>query len=631
MSRSDEQSVVFDEVLTAFLSRRRLIQGGVAALAVSMIEGSPVAAAAESLGSRALLGFQGIPASDQDVVNVARGYSARVLYAWGDPISDGPKWDPNVMDTWEDQEKQAGMHHDHIEFFPLPKGGNGSDRGLLAINHEYVDNGLLHVGGRNPWTAEKVKKAQAAHGVSVIEVQRGSNGQWSVVRPSSFARRITAYTPMRIAGPAAGSDLMRTAQDPAGSLALGTINNCAGGKTPWGTYLACEENFNGYFSNKGTIPALQRRYGILATSEYAWEAFDGRFDAAAHPNEPNRFGWVVEVDPFDPNSTPVKRTALGRFKHEGATVTVATDGRVVVYMGDDERFEYIYKFVSQDVYKPGDAAANRDLLDRGTLYVARFNADGSGEWLELTHGKNGLDEAAGFRNQADVLVNARGAGDKVGATKMDRPEWIAANPINREIAIALTNNTNRAAANQAAVDKANPRASNVYGHIVRWNESGNNHTATQFAWNIFVLAGDSRQTDANKKGNIKGDAFGSPDGLWYDNRGVLWIQTDISASVLYGADYVNIGNNQMLAADPATGEVRRFLTGPRFCEVTGVTSTPDGRTLFVNIQHPGEPGTGENNPSNPGANSTWPDGPGIGRPRSGTLVITKDDGGVIGE
>ena len=625
---------VFDEILDSLLSRRRLLQGGVASLALSFIEGSPFAAtdaaAARGETGAALLGFQGIATSDQDVLNIPAGYRAHILYAWGDPISDGPRWDPNVTNTWEEQEQQAGMHHDAIEFFPLPKGATGSDRGLLAMNHEYVDNGLLHVGGRTPWTPEKVKKAQAAHGVSVIEVQRGGDGQWSVVRPSSFGRRITAYTPMRIAGPAAGSDLLRTQQDPSGTVALGTFNNCAGGSTPWGTYLTCEENFNGYFKNAGTIPALQRRYGIAATSEYNWEAFDGRFDAQAHPNEPNRFGWVVEIDPFDPSSTPVKRTALGRVKHEGATVALAADGRVVVYMGDDERFEYIYKFVTEGVYQPGNAAANRDLLDRGTLYVARFGADGTGEWIELTYGKNGLTEANGFRSQADVLINTRGAGDTVGATKMDRPEWIAVNPLNREVAISLTNNSNRAAANMPPVDPANPRPANVYGHIVRWNEQGGDHAAGRFAWNIFLLAGDPRQTDANKKGNIKGDTFGSPDGLRYDSRGVLWIQTDVSTASLYAGDYANIGNNQMLAADPATGEVKRFLTGPRNCEVTGVTLTPDGRTMFVNIQHPGEPGSGENNPSSPAALSSWPDGPGIGRPRSATVVITKDDGGVIG-
>jgi uncharacterized protein len=625
---------VFDEILDSLLSRRRLLQGGVASLALSFLEGSPFAAssaaAARGETGAALLGFQGITVSDQDVLNVPAGYRAHILYAWGDPISDGPRWDPNVTNTWEEQEQQAGMHHDAIEFFPLPKGATGSDRGLLAMNHEYVDNGLLHVGGRTPWTPEKVKKAQAAHGVSVIEVQRGGDGSWSVVRPSSSARRITAYTPIRISGPAAGADLMKTAQDPNGTVVLGTINNCAGGKTPWGTYLTCEENFNGYFKNAGTIPALQRRYGIAATSEYMWEVFDGRFDAQAHPNESNRFGWVTEIDPFDPASTPVKRTALGRFKHEGATVAIASDGRVVVYMGDDERFEYIYKFVSQDVYQPGNAATNREILDRGTLYVARFSADGSGDWLELTYGKNGLTEANGFRSQADVLINARGAADTVGATKMDRPEWVAVNPLNREVAIALTNNSNRGAANQPGVDPPNPRAANVYGHIMRWNEQGGDHAAVRFAWTIFVLAGDARQTDANKKGNIKGDAFGSPDGLWYDPRGVLWIQTDVSTASLYAGDYANIGNNQMLAADPATGEVKRFLTGPRNCEVTGVAQTPDGRTMFVNIQHPGEPGSGENNPANPGALSTWPDGPGIGRPRSATVVITKDDGGVIG-
>ena len=577
----------------------------------------------------ALLGFAGVAVSEQDIVTVPPGYTATVLYAWGDPVSNGPAFAVDASNDWQEQEKQAGMHHDAIEFFPLPSSPVGPMRGLLAINHEYVDNGLLHTDGSANWTAEKVKKAQAAHGVSVIEVSRRANGEWSVVRPSNYARRITAYTPMRIAGPAAGHDLLTTADDPAGMRVLGTFNNCAGGQTPWGTYLTCEENFNNYFANKGTVPASQARYGIASTSEYRWEAFDGRFDAAAHPNEPNRFGWVVEIDPFDPQSTPVKRTALGRVKHEGATVTRASDGRAVVYMGDDERFECIYKFVSRDRYQPGNAAANRDLLDNGTLYVARFDNDGRGAWIELTHGRNGLDEAAGFRNQADVLVNTRQAAERVGATKMDRPEWITVNPLNGEVACSLTNNSQRGDVGRAATDSANPRKTNVYGHIVRWREAGD-AAATTFSWDIFVLAGDPRATAEANRGNIKGDVFGSPDGLRYDARGALWIQTDISTSALYKTDYVNIGNNQMLSADPTTGDIRRFLTGPRLCELTGIAFTPDGKTMFVNIQHPGEPPAGESDFKNPKGLSSWPDGPGGGRPRSATLVITKNDGGVIG-
>jgi uncharacterized protein len=372
----------------------------------------------------------------------------------------------------------------------------------------------------------------------------------------------------------------------------------------------------------------QSRYGITkAGAGYRWHEYDGRFDAARHPNEPNRFGWVVEIDPFNPQTQAVKHTALGRFKHEGAYVTLASDNRVVVYMGDDERNEYIYKFVSEGAYSPENRPANMRLLERGTLYVAKFNTDGSGEWLPLVHGQHGIDAAAGFPSQSEVVIDARAAADVVGATKMDRPEWIAVHPTSKEVYCSLTNNATRGTDKGPAVDAANPRANNVYGHIIRWREQGNDPRATRLAWDVFVLCGDPSMPEAAKHGNIQGDIFGSPDGLWFDARGMLWIETDISTSALNQGDYATIGNNQMLAADPATREIRRFLTGPRGCELTGVVTTPDGRTMFVNIQHPGETPRERSDPANPTAVSTWPDG---GRPRSATLVIRKNDGGVIG-
>jgi secreted PhoX family phosphatase len=566
-----------------------------------------------------------------DTVVVPAGYTAEVLYAWGDPISAGPGFKPDASNSVEDQMLQAGMHHDGIHFFPLPAGGSSSSHGLLAVNHEYTDDGLLHPGGMEPWTAEKVRKSQAAHGVSVIEV-RLDGGRWTVVRPSAHARRITGFTPIRVSGPAAGHAWLQTAADPTGRTVLGTVNNCAHGHTPWGTYLTCEENFNGYFVNRGTIPALQKRYGINERGfGYRWHEHDARFDAAAHPNEPNRFGWVVEVDPYDPYRPPVKHTALGRIKHEGATVAVAGDRRVVVYMGDDERFEHIYKFVSRDPWDPAPGrAANMRLLENGTLYVARFDADGTGQWLELVHGRNGLEAAAGFSSQAEVLVNARGAADAAGATKMDRPEWIAVHRTSGEVYCTLTNNTSRGKAGAPAPDPANPRPDNVFGHIVRWRERGGDAASTRFDWDVFALCGDPTLADANRQGNVKGDLFGSPDGLWFDARGVLWIETDVSTSALGKGDYARLGNNQMLAADPTTREVRRFLTGPRGCELTGVVTTPDGTSMFVNIQHPGETASERSNPAAPQAVSAWPGGPAGGRPRSATLVIRKSDGGVVG-
>jgi secreted PhoX family phosphatase len=498
------------------------------------------------------------------------------------------------------------------------------------VNHEYTDDGLLHPGGMDPWTAEKVAKSQAAHGVSVVEVAR-SGDRWSVVRPSTYARRVTARTPCQIDGPAAGHPLMRTAAAPSGRTVLGTFGNCAHGVTPWGTYLTAEENFHFYFANaRPGGPALEGRYGLGERSGYRWHEHDPRFDVAQHPNEANRFGWIVEIDPFEPRREPVKHTALGRFKHESAAVTLAPDGRVVVYMGDDEAGEYLYKFVSARAFRPGDRAANRQLLEDGTLFVARFDADGRGEWIALTQGTRGLDAAAGFASQAEVLINARGAADRVGATRLDRPEWIAIHPRTGDVFCTLTNNVRRGVDAAQPVDPVNPRAKNVFGHIVRWRDAGGDGTAARFTWDIFALAGDPEHADPAKRGNVKGDAFGAPDGLWVDRRGVLWIQTDIAARDLNQGDYTRLGNNQMLAADPGTGEVRRFLTGPAGCELTGMISTPDGATLFVNIQHPGETASNRSDPTRPHAVSSWPDGPSGGRPRSATLAIRRRDGGVVG-
>ncbi len=627
---SDNES--FDSILSRAMSRRQILKGGLG-VSLAAIFGAPLAGCASG-GSggfeQASPKFAAIPVSSADTVTVPPGYRATVLYAWGDPVSAGPAFAQDASNTAAEQLLQSGMHHDGMHYFPLPVGSTNSVGGLIAVNHEYTDDGLLHVGGMVPWTAEKVAKSQAAHGVSVIEVQL-AGGAWSVKRPSTFARRITATTAMDVTGPAAGSDRLRTAADATGRAVLGTINNCAHGFTPWGTFLTCEENFNGYFAKAAGITSEESRYGLSATGfGYRWHEFDERFDASRHPNEFNRFGWVVEIDPYDPSSKPAKRTALGRFKHESAAVTLAPDNTVVAYLGDDERFEYIYKFVSAGKFNPDNRTANFGLLDAGTLFVAKFNADGTGQWLPLVQGQGGLTAAAGFASQADVLVLARKAADTVGATKMDRPEWIAVHPDTKEVYCTLTNNSQRGTGTRPAVDAANPRAANVYGHIIRWREAGKDAKATTFAWDIFVQAGDPAQADPAKKGNIKGDAFGSPDGLWFDPSGILWIQTDVSTSVLGRGDYANLGNNQMLAADPVTGEVRRFLTGPKGCEVTGVVTTPDRKTMFVGIQHPGEPSSERSDPDNPKAISSWPDGPAGGRPRAGIVVVQKADGGSIG-
>ena len=579
---------------------------------------------------------------------VPQEYTWHLVNAWGDPIMAGaPDFKPDASQSAAEQAMQSGMFHDGMHYFPLPNGSNSSAHALVGINYEYTDDNLLSTDGMATWNAEKVQKSKNAHGLGVFEIQWDGT-RWRTVRDSKYGRRITADTPFRIKGPAAGHPLMRTAQDPTGTIVKGTFQNCANGYTPWGTYLSCEENFTAYFVNdSGNIPRLQDRYGIPTTKDswgFRWHEFDERFDAVKHPNEANRFGWVVEFDPFDPKSEPVKHTAMGRMAHEGAALSIAPDGRVVYYMGDDDyrsRFEHIYKFVSAKPWvRDGGYAANQNILDEGTLYAAKFNADGSGEWIELTQGKNGLTAERGFSTQGDIVIDARTAGDVAGATYMDRPEWVAVHPKTKEVYVTLSNNTSRGKGrplhqkDSLGADAANPRAPNLMGHIVRWREANGDPTSLRFQWDVFLQAGDPSHADPVKRGNVKGAvAFAQPDGCHIDQRGVVWIQTDSSAQNMASADWASIGNNQMVAADPSTGEVRRFLTGPIGCEITAVQFTPDMRTMFVNIQHPGEaplPHPGRNDPKKPKAISSWPDGDKGGRPRSATIAIRRKDGGIVG-
>lgn len=638
---NDSANETFEQVLAARLSRRQVVGGGVAAAVASTLGGVgsllsavPAQALPNQGGRKKLLGFSGIETSAADAVVVPDGYTAEILIAWGDPVSEGPEFKDDASNTAYEQSWQWGMHNDGMVYFPFHR---SSSHGLLVVNNEYTDDMLLFPDGTANWNAEKTAKSQAAHGVSVIEVRKegrrrgkfdkwdhrgrwGHKGRdWEVVRPSEYARRITAATPMLLGGPAAGDARLRTSADPTGRIVLGTLNNCAMGYTPWGTYLACEENFNGYFRKSGTLSSLDRRYGIGPSPQYLWYTTDQRFDADATPNEPHRFGWVVEFDPFDPNSVPVKRTALGRLKHEGAWVQEARDGRVVVYMGDDQANEYIYRYVSR---LPWRQARRRGLnpLDDGTLYVAKFAPEGDGRWIPLT--PDNPDLATWSLN--DILINTRGAADAAGATKMDRPEWIDTFPDKLTAIATLTNNSGRTA---AQVDAANPRAANVYGHIIRWYYQ-KDWTEPQFGWDIFALCGDP--ADATDNSTIVGDKYGSPDGIYVAPSGRLWIQTDVSGSTINSGNYAGFGNNQMLCADPETRETRRFLVGPKICEVTGVFVTPDERTMFVGIQHPGEAPSGANDPANPKQYSSWPEGAEGGRPRSAVLVITKDDGGQIG-
>lgn len=650
VSNTSRRGSILDLIAQRQMNRRSFLGGALGLGALAALGSVPVSALAAS--QRPRIGFASVPpnvAPMFDGVTVPRGYTCKVLVSWGDAIMNGvPHWDPSGEMTEAVQEQTFGAHIDGMHYFPL----SGSRRGLLVTNHEYVDPGLVNNTlsySTAPLTLAMVRAQQAAHGVSVVEVRKKRN-EWEVVRNSPYGRRITGNTPCRLSGPAAGHALLRTNGDPTGTQVLGTLNNCAHGFTPWGTYLTCEENWNGYFGTTRSFTPTphERRYGVTANGfGYRWHEVDPRFDIRNEPNEPNRFGWVVEIDPFDPTSTPVKRTALGRFKHENALVVVGPDRKVAVYMGDDERNEYVYKFVCARRLSPG--RRNTNLLDDGTLYVAKFNSDGSGQWLPLVWGQNGLTPANGFADQGEVLIKCRQAADRLGATMMDRPEWMAVHPRTREVYVTLTNNNRRgttppssnnpdgtttAGSARPPVDAANPRPDNRYGHIIRWRETGGDVGALTFEWDIFVLCGDKLDPDLNHQGNIDGDDYGAPDGLWFDKDGRLWIQTDQQGNAL--GDWVNIGGNAMLAADPATGETRRFLTSPPYCEVTGVISTPDGRTMFVGIQHPGEDWVGSFT-----ANSSWPDnganGPttasaqGPAKPRSSVIVITKDDGGVIGE
>lgn len=634
---------------TAWLASYTGILPGAASLGgAAILSGcaTPSVPTTNPFGPPTPLGFAAIGPSTDDALRVPAGYTHQVLAPWGEPIGvpgamPAFRWD--ASNSAADQAVQMGMHHDGLQYYPLTDDGQalatdgrqGNRRGLLAMNHEYTDEALLHPDGLGAGSAEKTLKSQHAHGLAVIEVALQDDGQWTMVRPSQRARRVTMRTPFRIAGPAAGHALMKTAADPAGLTVLGTLSNCASGKTPWGTYLSGEENWAGYFRGPDQPDEHTRRWGIRANGGWnRWWQHDERFDARKHPHEPNRFGWVVELDPMDPTSTPVKRTALGRAAHEGAWVAVTRSGKAVVYSGEDAVFEYLYKFVSRDAIRPVGqgltaAQANRDLLDHGTLYVARFDSDGTGRWLPLVHGQGPLTAANGFADAGDVVIKARQAADLLGATKMDRPEWLTIDPRSRWVYCTLTNNTARGTDGKPGPDASNPRARNAMGQIIRWLEDGD-HDGERMVWNHLLLAGDPQAERPEARGTVRGDAFACPDGLAFDARGVLWIQTDVGPANLNRGEYQRLGNNQLLACDVSTGEVRRFLTGPRQCEVTGLAWTPDGQTMFLNIQHPGEGQPERNTPDQPRRYSNWPDFKPDGRPRSSTVVIRKQGGGVVG-
>ncbi|GHF53350.1 PhoX family protein [Seohaeicola zhoushanensis] len=601
----------FDRVVASALTRRGFLSGVIALGSAAGAMGGLLGGTAARAMTAPRFAFEGIAATTDATVHVPEGYEWKTLVRWGDALfGDAAAFDPVEGVALSSSDRVFGENTDGMESFLV------DGHQLLAVNSEYTNNEInlpgRHAEGKAA-SAEDAQLLRNLQGVTVMEVAETAEG-WQVVVDSPFNRRITQDTEIRLAGPVAGHALVQTNSDPSGMTARGTFNNCGSGKTPWGTYLTCEENFNGYFGATAADFAQtpeQKRYGIGAEGRYGYELFAPRFDLSTDPNEPNTQGWVVEIDPADPTSVPVKRTALGRFKHENAEVVLAPDGRVVVYMGDDERGEFIYRFVSDAPYVPG--ADTSELLDIGTLYVAKFNDDGKGEWIALT------PEATGMSIE-EILVLSRVAGSRVGATTMDRPEWISVNPVKPEAYCALTNNTRRgvkpnAAGDETPVGGPNPREKNQYGQIVRWYPEGGDHAADAFGWDLYVMAGNpAKHSDsyAGSRNVTAGNMFNSPDGMAFDSTGILWIQTDGDDS--NEGDFEGQGNNQMLAGDPATGEIRRFLTAPKGAEVTGLCWSADLKTMFVGIQHPDAP---------------FPDGEGI-LPRSAIIAVKRADDAPVG-
>ncbi len=621
----------FEEVVSQRMERRDFLKGTVAVSTV-VVAGTVAAQAgvAEAQAQTAPRFTTITPtAPDVDEIVVSEGYYARTLIRWGEPITaDAPEFDV-WKQTPEAQSQQFGYNCDFVGYLPLPYGSNASNRGLLVVNHEYTNPELMFpkYDVDNP-TRNQVDVELAAHGVSVVEVQRAADGTWSYNRNSRYNRRHTGFSGMTISGPAANHPWLRTSEDPAGTTVLGTLNNCAGGKTPWGTILTAEENFHQYFANLDGLSkddpryAVHRRYGIpTGESERKWERYHRRFDAKQEPNEAFRFGWMVEIDPYDPTMAPVKRTSMGRFRHEAATVVIAPRGQVVAYTGDDAQFEYVYKFVSAGSYNPRDRRANMDLLDEGTLYVAKFNDDGTGQWLPLVFGQGPLTPQNGFMSQADVLIKTRLAADALGATKMDRPEDIETNPVNKKVYVVLTNNSRRGADRQPKTDAANPRANNGTGHIIELTELNNDHAATTFRWEIFLLAGNPARDNSTFFAGFdksKVSPIGAPDNITFDLAGNLWISTDGAARAIN----FNDGVFAVPVQGAERGNLKQFFSTVAGSEICGPEFTPDNRSLFLAIQHPGEGGTFEE------PISTWPDRQGL--PRPSVITVQAFDSRIIG-
>ena len=662
---NESDNAYLGDVVNAAMSRRGVLRAGTAGALVLGVAGTAAAAAVPAAAAPASapvatgvaparghvkagpLTFKAIPPNQLDNFITPNGYDHAVVIRWGDPVVPGaPAFDLGKQ-TAKSQSKQFGYNNDFVGVLPFP----GSDRrALLVVNHEYTNEELMFPGFTtlDALSVEQIKVAMAAHGMSVVEIERvGRTGQWTPVesRRLAYNRRITALeTPFKLTGPAAGTAPLRTAADPKGTTVIGTLNNCAGGVTPWGTVLSGEENFNQYFVGGDAVADTDKpklnRYGISTTARYPsgsrkWERAQERFDLAKHPNEANRFGWIVEVDPFDPDAPPRKHTAMGRFKHEGANVIVARSGHVVAYMGDDERFDYLYKFVSDKKYIPGNRRHNLTLLESGTLYVAQVTGDspaaeidgtgklpadgafdGTGKWIKLVSGNKSFVPGM---TAADVLTWTRLAGDIVKATKMDRPEDVQPSLRTGKIYAAMTNNSNRGVGTNPGADEANPRNANKHGHIFEIVEDKGDHTGESFTWSLPIVCGDPADASTYFGGYDKTavSPISCPDNVAFDSAGNLWISTDGNA----------LGSNDGLFATAIEGSERghlkQFLTVPRGAETCGPFITGDDRSVFVAVQHPGEiSGATVDKPA-----STWPDGD---YAKPGVVVTWRLDGGPVG-
>ncbi|MEL6766130.1 MAG: PhoX family phosphatase [Pseudomonadota bacterium] len=635
------------DVINRRYGRRDVLRGALAVSATTALFGSTALTAGKAQAATGRFDFAELASGVDETHHIAEGYDAKVLLRWGDKVfADAPEFDPQNQSA-ESQLQQFGYNNDYVGFVPLDEAGT---RGMLCVNHEYTNEEVMFPGlgrqdkaGFEGMTRALAENEMAAHGGTVIEIANGPDG-WAPVLDSPRNRRITPLTTtMTLSGPAAGHDRMKTSADPSGTAVVGTLNNCAGGITPWGTYLMAEENFHGYFwtdnvDGEGdatfdgideTEATSMKRYGVPGMW-YAWGKYHDRFNIDKEPNESNRFGYVVEVDPMDPTSTPVKHTALGRFRHEGAESIANKDGRVVVYSGDDNRFDYLYRFVSSGRIS-GDKAADMQLLSEGELSVARFNDDGTVDWLPLVHGHGPLTAENGFHSQADISIDTRLAADLLGATPMDRPEDVQ--PGGDKVYVMLTNNTRRKAGDE---NVANPRADNAFGHIIEIVVPEGDHDTAQANWSILVKCGDPNVAEVGAQWGPETSEhgwFGSPDNCAIDADGRLWVSTD------QGGNWPKTGKADGLYGVETEGSLRGssklFFRVPVGAELCGPYFTADQETLFLAVQHPATDGTKdypgfERSSTFEDPATRWPDFADGMPPRPSVVVVTKQGGGKIG-